>query len=172
MMKSTYRKIYSVLGYRVLKYLDSYNAKQISELIYSYARMHEKNLLLFARCAPIIISKLGQYSAIELVNIYWGFASARFLDDKLCTILEAAIIAQAPKVSTEGLIQFFHSMGIFARPVTEEVNQFILNKLTNIPALKLTIQQHFALAYSLMLLQGKQGAYGMIWEQLLNGILT
>lgn len=142
LMKNKYRRIFQVLNKRVVQHLYKYSAKQVSEVIYAYARIHEKNTDLFYKSIPIITKAIADFNEIEIVNIYWGYANARIFDEDLCSLLEARITKDHSKISLEGTIQFLHSLGIYGRIVQpkSEIDQFIRTKLQNVESLKMTTQ--------------------------------
>jgi hypothetical protein len=80
--------------------------KQISEIIYSYARIQEKVPELYFKCAPIIKEKYKELNSIEIFNIYWGFASSRIYLKEFYAFMEDIIIKQHlnKNMSMESLI--------------------------------------------------------------------
>ncbi|KAL4482139.1 hypothetical protein ABPG72_014952 [Tetrahymena utriculariae] len=172
LMKNKYKRIFFILQQRVTQYLDKYTPKQVSEIIYSYARMHEKNNELFFKSIPTILKNIHQFNTIELINIYWGYANVRIYDDQLCTALEESIIKEQTKVNPEGYIQFFHAIGIFSRQINtgSKLDEFIRSKIYNLEQMKINIQQQFALGYAVLLFNNRS-QYSLFWENIINLIL-
>lgn len=66
--------------------------KQISEIIYSYSRINEQFPDLYAAYIPEIIKRSKELKPMEVVNIYWGFATAKLFNRELFEFLEKEMI--------------------------------------------------------------------------------
>ena len=89
------RTILDILALEAMSKLKHFNSQDLSNMLWSYAKMESSNSVLFKAAGDLIVvmNDLSEFKPQELSNIVWSYATARESHPQLCRKFADHIVA-------------------------------------------------------------------------------
>jgi len=176
--KDSYKRLYQIARPKLIENLHMLDAKQLSEIVYSYSRVSEKaDDLMFAISKKVVNEKLYEkMSDVEVCNLYWAFSNAGIWVEDLSLACEEKLFKVIKDLPIESYTQFCQALSINNKKLSpvqfDALNKYaieMIQKLTK-PRVAVNIQNILGVCNSFNILQNFENK--QVWEVLLDFLLS
>jgi hypothetical protein len=117
--QSTKNPIIDTIASLSLAHIDEFNAQNLANTAWAFARLGRQHNLLFTRIAEQSLAKLDTFSTQNLSNLLWAFAKLNFRSHKLFVAMKAACSNQLHNFRPQELSNILWALATLEVPCSQ-----------------------------------------------------